>query len=54
MDFKEALKAAADECVAKQHHSADHLIRQAFFEGVQFYMQYVQKKTTPPDPTSVL
>jgi hypothetical protein len=38
MDFREELKIAADECVAKQLHSAEHLIRQAFYDGVAFEM----------------
>lgn len=44
--FKEALKAAADQCVEAQRNSADHVIRQAFYEGVRFYMEYARKKIT--------
>lgn len=54
MDFKEDLKVAAEACVANQRNSADHLIRQAFFEGVRFYMDWLKKNgKTPIDLSSI-
>jgi hypothetical protein len=54
MDFKEQLKAAADQCAEDQRNPADHLIRQAFYAGVGWYMAYLREKTTSPtDPKSM-
>ena len=55
MDFKAELLKAADACVESQNRTANHLIRQAFFDGVRFYMDYVraQQQTPPPPPPAV-
>jgi hypothetical protein len=46
MDFREELKAAADECVAKQLYAAEHVIRQAFYDGVAFEMHRRREERT--------
>lgn len=45
MNFDEALKAAVEQCVENQRRSADHTIRQAFYDGVRFYMQHVAERS---------
>lgn len=52
MDFREELKKAAEEAVQKQRNAADHALRQAFYEGVRFYMEYAHRKTNEPNTTS--
>ncbi len=57
MDFKEEVKAAAEACVEETHsrNTANHLVRQAFFAGVRWYMSYLRGKALePPTPPSVL
>ena len=53
MEFRDELRAAAEECVKKQHNTADHLIRQAFFDGVSWYMAFLrqQNKKSPTPPS---
>lgn len=54
MDFRDELVAAADKCAEDQRNSADHLVRQAFFAGVGWYMAFLrQKAAEPPTPPSV-
>ena len=54
MEFKDELKAAAEKCVEDQRNAADHVIRQAFFAGVGWYMAFLRAKSAePPTPPSV-
>jgi hypothetical protein len=43
MDFREQLTKAADEAVKNNQRMAEHLIRQAFYDGVRFYMNYARQ-----------
>jgi len=54
MDFKEELRAAAEQCAQDQRNTADHLVRQAFFAGVGWYMAFLRQKAAEPQkPTDV-
>jgi hypothetical protein len=54
MDFKEELRAAAEQCAQDQRNTADHLVRQAFFAGVGWYMAFLRQKAAEPQkPTNV-
>jgi hypothetical protein len=48
MDFRDQLAAAAEQAAQDQRNSADHLIRQAFFAGVGWYMAYLRHKAAEP------
>lgn len=51
MDFREELKAGADKCVEDQRRSIEHVVRQAFFAGVGWHIEYVRKKAAEPPTT---
>ena len=54
MDFKDELTAAANKCVDEQRNPADHVIRQAFFAGVGWYMAFLRQKAAErSDPTNI-
>ena len=54
MDLKDELKAGADKCVDEQRTSADHVIGQAFFAGVSWYMAFLRQKAAErSDPTNI-
>lgn len=38
-DFTKQLRAAAEACVKQQMTSLEHVLRQAFYEGVAFEME---------------
>jgi hypothetical protein len=48
MEFRDQLAAAAEQAAQDQRNSADHLIRQAFFAGVGWYMAYLRHKANEP------
>lgn len=52
MDFKEALKQGADEVVQAGTSNAEHLIRQAFFAGVMWYMNHLRSQRQQPTSTN--
>jgi hypothetical protein len=54
-DFKKALEEAVNASAQKHQIAANHVIRQAFYDGVRFYLNYMSPKpplklvdTTPP------
>lgn len=48
MEFKDELRAAAEKCAEDQRNTSDHLVRQAFFAGVGWYMEFLRKKANEP------
>jgi hypothetical protein len=51
-EFKKALEAAAEASCVKHRNAADHVIRQAFYDGVRFYMEYGRQATPQPPPAA--
>jgi len=47
-EFKKALEEAANASAIKHQNAAAHVLRQAFYDGVRFYMEYGRKTVTPP------
>jgi hypothetical protein len=48
-EFKKALMAAAEASVVKHQNAANHALRQAFFDGVRFHAEFMQKSLPKPN-----